>query len=41
MPEMYLRYSACGPITKTKERIQRFKEREDSRNIDQNELDKA
>ena len=31
MPEMYLRqhgfiYSACGPFTKNKERIQKFKE---------------
>ena len=46
MPEMHLRqpgftYSACGPFTKTKERIQKFKETGDSRYIYQNELDKA
>ena len=45
MPEMNLRqpgfmYSACGPFTKNKERIQKFKETEDSRHIYQNELDK-
>ena len=33
MPEMYLRqprftYSACGPFTKNKERIKKFKERQ-------------
>ena len=38
MPEMYLRqpgftYSACGPFTKNKERIQKFKETGDSRYI--------
>ena len=46
MPEMYLRqlgftYSACGPFTKSKERIQKFKEAGDSRYIYQNKLDKA
>ena len=46
MPEIHLRqpgfiYSACGPFTKSKERIQKFKEAEDSRYIYQNELDKA
>ena len=46
MPEMHLRqpgftYSACGPFTKNKERIQKFKETRDSRYIFQNELDKA
>ena len=46
MPEMHLRqpgftYSACGPFTKNKERIQRFKETGDSRYIYQIELDKA
>ena len=35
MPEMHLRqpqfvYSACGPFTKNKERIQKFKERGDT-----------
>ena len=46
MPEIHLRqpeftYSACGPFTKNKERIQKFKETEDSRYLYQNELDKA
>ena len=46
MPEMYLRqsrftYSACGPFTKNKERIQKSQETVDSRYIFQNELDKA
>ena len=46
MPEMHLRqprftYSVCGPFTKTKERIQKFKETGDSRYIYQNKLDKA
>ena len=44
--EMHLRqphftYSACGPFTKNKERIQKFKETGDSSYIDRNELDKA
>ena len=34
-------YSACGPFTKNKERIQKFEETGDSRNVYQNELDKA
>ena len=34
-------YSASGPFTKNKERIQKFKETGDSRYIYQNELDKA
>ena len=46
MPERHLRqagftYSVCGPITKNKERIQKFKETRDSRYIYQNELIKA
>ena len=46
MCEMHLRqprstYSACGPFTKYEERIQKFKETEDSSFIDQNKLDKA
>ena len=46
MPEMHLRqpgftYSACGPFTKTKKRIQKFKQTRDSRYIYKNELDKA
>ena len=45
-PEMHLRqpgftYSACGPFTKSKERIQKFKQVGDSRYIYKNELDKA
>ena len=44
MPEMYLKqpgftYSACGPVTKNKERTQKFKEKEIQTN--KNELDKA
>ena len=34
-------YSTCGPFTKNKERIKRFKETGDSRYINQNKLDKA
>ena len=34
-------YSACGPFTKIKRRIQKFKQTEDSRYIYQNELDKV
>ena len=34
-------YSACGAFTKSKERIQKFKETGNSRCIYQNELDKA
>ena len=52
MPGMHLRqptvldrsgftYSAFGPFTKNKERIQKFKEKGDTRYIYQNELDKA
>ena len=46
MPEMHLRqreftYSVCGPFTKNKERIPRFKEAGDSRYIYQNKLDKT
>ena len=46
MPEMHLRqlgftYNACGPFTKNKERIKKFKETGDSRYIYQNELDKT
>ena len=42
MPEMHLKqlgfiYSACGPFTKNKERIQKFKEAGDSRYIYKNE----
>ena len=47
MPEMHLKqpallaYSACGPFTKNKERIQKFKETRDTSYIYRNELDKA
>ena len=46
MPEMHLRqpgftYIACGPFNKNKERIQRFKQTGDPRDIYKNELDKA
>ena len=46
MPEMHLKqpgftYSAYGPFTKNKERIQKFKETEDTSYIYKKELDKA
>ena len=46
MPEMHLRqagftYNACGPFTKYKERMQKFKETGDLGYIYQNQLDKA
>ena len=46
MPEMHLRQpgftcTACGPFTKNKERIQKFKEAGDTNYIYKNELDKA
>ena len=46
MPEMHLRqpqftYSACGPFTKHKQRIQKFKGTGDKNYIHKNELDKA
>ena len=46
MPEMHLRqpqftYSACGPFTKHKQRIQKFKETGDTNYIYKNEFDKA
>ena len=46
MPEMHLRqpqfvYSACGPFTRYKERIKKFKQTGDTRYIYRNELDKA
>ena len=46
MPEMHLRQpgftcSACGPFTKNKKRIQKFKQTGGSRYIYKNELDKA
>ena len=46
MPEMHFRQpgfvcSACGPFSKSKERIKKFKETGDSIYIYQNKLDKA
>ena len=46
MPEMHLRqlgftHSACGALTKTKERILKLKQTGDSRYVYKNELDKA
>ena len=46
MPEMHLKqpgftYSACGPFTKNKERIQKFKETGDTKYIYKNKLDIA
>ena len=46
MPEMHLKqprftYSGCGPFTKNKERIQKFKETGDTDHIYKIELDKA
>ena len=46
MPEMHLRqpgftYSACGPFTKNKERIQKFMQTGNTDFIHKNELDKA
>ena len=46
MPEMHLKplgftYSACGPFTKNKERIQKFKETGDTKYIYRNESDTA
>ena len=46
MSEMHLKqpgftYSACGPFTKNKERIKKFKETRDTSYIYKNELDKA
>ena len=43
MPEMHLRQpvDACGPFSKNKERIQKFKQTGDSRYFYRDELDKA
>ena len=46
MPEMHLKepqfvYSACGPFTRHKERIKKFKQTCDTRYIYRNEPDKA
>ena len=46
MPELHLKqpqltYSACGPFTKHRERIQKFREPGNLKNLYRNELDKA
>ena len=46
MPEMHLKqpgftYSACGPFTKNKERIEKFMQTENTDFVYRNELDKA
>ena len=46
IPEMHLKqpgftYSTCGRFTKNKERIQKFKEAGDTKNIYKNELDET
>ena len=46
MPEMHLRqsgftYSACGPFTKNKERVEKFMKTGNTDFIHKNELDKA
>ena len=46
MPEIHLRqpgftYSACGPFTKNKQRIQKFMQTRDTNYFYKNELDKA
>ena len=46
MPEMHLRqpqfvYSACGPFTRHRERIKKFKQTGDTRYIYRNELGKT
>ena len=46
MPEMHLRqsgftYSACGPFTKNKERVQKFRETGNRHYIYRNDLDKV
>ena len=46
MPKMHLKqpgftYSVCGPFTKNKQRIKKFKETRDTKCIYRNKLDKA
>ena len=46
MPEIHLKqhgftYSACGPFTKSKERIEKFMQTENTGFIYRNELDKV
>ena len=46
MPELHLKqpgftYSTCGPFTKHRERIQKFRETDNLKQLYRNELDKA
>ena len=46
MPELHLKqpeftYSVCGPFTKHRERIQKFRETDKLKHLCRNELDKA
>ena len=46
MPELHLKhprftYSACGPFTEHRERIQKFRETDNLKHLYRNELDKA
>ena len=46
MPEMHLRqpgftYSACGPLIRNKQRIEKFLQRSDANYLYKNEMDKA
>ena len=46
IPQLHLKqpeftYSACGPFTKHRERIQKFRETGNLKNLYKNELDKA
>ena len=46
IPELYFKqpeftYSACGPYTKHRERIQKFREASNLKHLHKNELDKA
>ena len=41
LKQPWFNYSACGPYTKKKERIQKFKETGDTNYIFKKELDKA
>ena len=41
LTQLWFTYNACGPLTKNKEQLQKFKETGDSRYNYQNELDKA
>ena len=41
LKQLRFTYSACGPFTKNKKRIKKFKETGDTKYINRNELDKA